>query len=98
MTAVVLAPLTRQLASTTRIAWTPYQGTPMATTILAAAASSWAVLPSPCSSERLTHMPRTGCSYRVGRRRGFLPVAELFMSLRALFPVETGGGLRVCVY
>jgi len=45
-----------------------------------------------------THLPRTGCSYWVGRQRGFLPVAELFMSLRALFPVETGGGLRVCVY
>jgi len=28
---------------------------------------------------------------------GFLPVAELFMSSRALFPVETSGGLRVCV-
>jgi len=34
----------------------------------------------------------------MGRRRGFLPVAELFMSLRALFPVETSGGLRVCVH
>jgi len=26
-----------------------------------------------------------------------LPVAELFMSLRARFPVDTSGGLRVCV-
>src|SRR5215467_9601700 len=44
MTAVVLAPLTRQLASTIRTARAPHQGSAMATTILAAAASSWAVL------------------------------------------------------
>ena len=44
MTTVVLAPLTRQLASTIHTARAPYQGNAMAKTILAVAASSWAVL------------------------------------------------------
>src|SRR5215831_5180216 len=44
MTTVVLAPLTRQLASTIRIARAPHRRSAMAETILAAAASSWAVL------------------------------------------------------
>ena len=44
MTTVVLEPLTRQLASTIHTARAPYQGNAMAKTILAVAASSWAVL------------------------------------------------------
>src|SRR5262247_347343 len=44
MTTVVLAPLTRQLASTIRIARAPHRRSAMAVTILAGAASSWAVL------------------------------------------------------
>jgi MtN3 and saliva related transmembrane protein len=44
MTAVVLAPLTRQLASTIRIARAPHHRSAMASTFLAAATSSWAVL------------------------------------------------------
>ena len=44
MMTVVLAPLTRQLASTIRTARAPYQRNAMAKTILAAVASSWAVL------------------------------------------------------
>jgi len=44
MAMVVLAPLTRQLASTIRMARAPHRGSVMAETILAAAASSWAVL------------------------------------------------------
>src|SRR5262249_45984225 len=44
MTTVVLAPLPRKLASTIRIARAPHPRSAMAVTILAGAASSWAVL------------------------------------------------------
>ena len=44
MTAVVLAPLTRQLASTIRTVRAPHRRSAMTETILAGAASSWAVL------------------------------------------------------
>src|SRR5215475_2669392 len=44
MTAVVLAPLTRQLASTIHTARAPHRRSAMTESILAGAASSWAVL------------------------------------------------------
>jgi MtN3 and saliva related transmembrane protein len=44
MTTVVLAPLTRQLASTIRTVRAPQRRSAMTETILAGAASSWAVL------------------------------------------------------
>jgi MtN3 and saliva related transmembrane protein len=44
MTVVVLAPLSRYLASTIRTARAPHRRNAMAQTVLAAAASSWAVL------------------------------------------------------
>jgi MtN3 and saliva related transmembrane protein len=44
MAVVVLAPLTRQLASTIPTARAPHRRNAMAQTVLAAAASSWAVL------------------------------------------------------
>ena len=44
MTAVVLAPLTRSLASTIRRARAPHRRSAIAETILAATASSWALL------------------------------------------------------
>jgi len=55
-----------------------------------------AVMLAPSSASR-GHMPSVRRQVCIGRRRGFLPVAELFMSLRALFPVETSGGMRLCV-
>src|ERR1700722_14610057 len=44
MQGVVLAPLPRQLASTTQTARAPYRGIAMAETVLAVTASSWAVV------------------------------------------------------
>jgi MtN3 and saliva related transmembrane protein len=44
MTTVVLAPLTRQLASTIRTVRAPHRGSAMTETFLAGVASSWAVL------------------------------------------------------
>src|SRR5215831_15956661 len=65
MTTVVLAPLTRQLASTIRTARAPHQGSAMATTILAAAASSWAVLMAVAPVLQIRRMLREQSSRQV---------------------------------
>jgi MtN3 and saliva related transmembrane protein len=65
MVAVVLAPLTSSLASTIRTARAPHWRSAMATTVLATAASSWAVLMGIAPALQIRRMLRAQSSREV---------------------------------